>query len=385
MDKKTILNELKEYQVNKNPYIISKIIYDLEHDLKPIVPNVKLNNMDQVEEIYSNNEMFINDDKKSKVIHKLLISNELNNRLDFVGYRLNKHHRMEITDVARAFIIDEITTPYHQANAIPDLVKYIEKVIGKGKNRLSKYREASLDIIDINKYYNKLIQENTRTYLYQLNNGIRKIVVNLYFLHDMIDVLGKNVICYLPIEQNKPLYFVNSLGEEGLLCPVMCFDDSQIINKISTQDSNLKSINQTTKGNKDKAYKIVYQNEEYMLKQIRNIKRYNIAAYKQLYFDIFPKLKEGNLIGEKIDSKQEIYNLELKTDSNFNRVYGPYMIQYIVDKPHNIITVTKIMPEEILLKYPSELTTYKGVMVSKNSLYNKDMFKIDLLNMLDKK
>ena len=47
--------------------------------------------------------------------------------------------------------------------------------------------------------------------------------------------------------------------------------------------------------------------------------------------------------------------------------------------------LTNITPSEILLEgHQSELTTYKGVMISKNNA-EKDMFKIDLLNMLQNK
>ena len=44
-----------------------------------------------------------------------------------------------------------------------------------------------------------------------------------------------------------------------------------------------------------------------------------------------------------------------------------------------------IMPTDILLEgHMAELTTYKGVMISKANA-SKDMFKIDLLNMLQDK
>ena len=48
----------------------------------------------------------------------------------------------------------------------------------------------------------------------------------------------------------------------------------------------------------------------------------------------------------------------------------------------NIVVLETITPSEILLEdHKSELTTYKGVMISKPNA-PKDMFKIDLLNML---
>ena len=44
--------------------------------------------------------------------------------------------------------------------------------------------------------------------------------------------------------------------------------------------------------------------------------------------------------------------------------------------------LTNITPSEILLEgHQSELTTYKGVMISKANA-SKDIFKIDLINMM---
>ena len=50
----------------------------------------------------------------------------------------------------------------------------------------------------------------------------------------------------------------------------------------------------------------------------------------------------------------------------------------------NVILLTNITPEGILDEgHRAELSTYKGVMVSKSHA-DRDMFKINLLNMLDK-
>ena len=50
----------------------------------------------------------------------------------------------------------------------------------------------------------------------------------------------------------------------------------------------------------------------------------------------------------------------------------------------NIILLKTITPEELLLEgHNTELGAYKGVMISKENA-EKDMFKINLLNMLNK-
>ena len=51
----------------------------------------------------------------------------------------------------------------------------------------------------------------------------------------------------------------------------------------------------------------------------------------------------------------------------------------------NTILLTNITPEEILDEgHRAELSTYKGIMISKANA-SKDMFKIDLLKMLQDK
>jgi len=68
----------------------------------------------------------------------------------------------------------------------------------------------------------------------------------------------------------------------------------------------------------------------------------------------------------------------------FTQVHGDIKLHYIVYTNENIVMLDTISPSEILLEgHMAELTTYKGVMISKQN-EAKDMFKIDLLNMLNK-
>lgn len=134
-------------------------------------------------------------------------------------------------------------------------------------------------------------------------------------------------------------------------------------------------------------YLFEYINENEFKKLERAIKKYNMLAYKDLYFKIYPELKQGNFLGEKISTDnegRETYKLKLTTDALFSKVHGNIMLYYIVYTKQNIVMLDKFEPLDILSEgHASELVTYKGVMVSKQHA-EKDMFKINLLNMIDK-
>ena len=68
----------------------------------------------------------------------------------------------------------------------------------------------------------------------------------------------------------------------------------------------------------------------------------------------------------------------------FTKVHGEIRLHYTAYLDKNVILLTNITPEGILDEgHRAELSTYKGVMVSKTNP-ERDMFKINLLNMLDK-
>ena len=78
------------------------------------------------------------------------------------------------------------------------------------------------------------------------------------------------------------------------------------------------------------------------------------------------------------------YELKLPTDELFAKVHGEIRVHYTVYPEKRVILLTNITPEGILNEgHMAELSTYKGVMISK-SHPEKDMFKINLLNMLNK-
>lgn len=136
------------------------------------------------------------------------------------------------------------------------------------------------------------------------------------------------------------------------------------------------------------AYVFDYVNENEFKKLERAIKKYNMLAYKKLYFDYYPSLKEGKFLGKVISTDKvkntTTYELKLPTDAMFSKVHGDIRLYYLVYHNENIVMLDKFEPIDILSEgHASELVTYKGVMVSKQHA-DKDMFKINLLNMIQK-
>ena len=135
-------------------------------------------------------------------------------------------------------------------------------------------------------------------------------------------------------------------------------------------------------------YIFEYINENEVKKLERSLKKYNMLAYKKLYFEYYPALKEGNFLGELVSTNKALgtqtYELKLPTDFMFSKVHGDIKLHYLVYTNDKIVMLDTLTPEDILSEgHQSELVTYKGVMVSKEHS-EKDMFKINLLNMIQK-
>ena len=135
-------------------------------------------------------------------------------------------------------------------------------------------------------------------------------------------------------------------------------------------------------------YIIDYINENEFRKKERAIKKYNMLAYKKLLFDYYPSLREGKFLGVLVSSNEkemiDKYELTLPTDQTFTKVYGHITLHYTVYTKDKTIILETLTPEDILTEgHQKELTTYKGVIVSK-SHKDLDMFKINLLNSINK-
>ena len=138
-----------------------------------------------------------------------------------------------------------------------------------------------------------------------------------------------------------------------------------------------------------KGFILDYINENEYRKLERALKKYNMLAFKKLNFEYYPSLRNGEFIGELVSKNQKAgtktYELKLPSDHMFSQVHGDIKLHYIVYEKENVVMLDTITPSVILLEgHMAELTTYKGVMISKNNA-EKDMFKIDLLNMLQNK
>ncbi len=137
-----------------------------------------------------------------------------------------------------------------------------------------------------------------------------------------------------------------------------------------------------------KGYVFDYVNENEFKKLERALKKYNMLAYKKLFFEYYPKLKDGEFLGQIVSVNQnnntKNYELKLPTDTMFSKVHGDVVLHYTVYQNEGVVMLNTISPEEILSEgHQTELETYKGVMVSKTHA-EKDIFKINLLNMLGK-
>ena len=136
------------------------------------------------------------------------------------------------------------------------------------------------------------------------------------------------------------------------------------------------------------SYIFDYLNENEFKKKERSVRKYNMLAYKKLTFEYYPELRNGSFLGELVSQnkkeKSKSYQLKLPTDDLFAKVHGVIMIHYTLYEEKNIVLLTNITPDSILEEgHRAELSTYKGVMISKTNP-EKDMFKLNLLNMLQK-
>lgn len=134
-------------------------------------------------------------------------------------------------------------------------------------------------------------------------------------------------------------------------------------------------------------YVFEYLNENDFRVKERTVRKYNMLAYKKMMFEYYPKLKTGEFLGTTVGENKDgsiMYELPLPTDEMFSKVHGVITLHYTVYLDKKVILLTNITPEGILEEgHRTELGAYKGVMVSKTNK-EKDMFKINLLNTMNK-
>ena len=138
----------------------------------------------------------------------------------------------------------------------------------------------------------------------------------------------------------------------------------------------------------EKSFIFEYLDENNFKKRERSVRKYNMLAYKKLTFEYYPTIRSGKFLGKKTSedktSKTESYELKLPTDESFAKVHGEIIVHYTVYLDKKVVLLTNITPEGILDEgHRAELSTYKGVMISKKDP-ERDMFKINLLNSMNK-
>ena len=133
-------------------------------------------------------------------------------------------------------------------------------------------------------------------------------------------------------------------------------------------------------------YIFKYVNEDEFNRCEKTIKKYDSLVYKKLLFSYYPNLKEGNFSGDLINQMDGVLTYSLKipcTSQIQEKMYGDYKLIYSVYENEKTVLLESFEPKELLKQsYNDGLTSYKGVMVSKKRP-QKDMFKIDLINMLE--
>ena len=138
-----------------------------------------------------------------------------------------------------------------------------------------------------------------------------------------------------------------------------------------------------------KGYLLDYTNENEFKKLERALKKYNMLAFKKINFEYYPSLRNGEFLGELVSQNKKqgtsSYELKLPSDKIFAFVHGDVVLHYTVYENVGVVILDTITPSDILLEgHRSELSTYKGIMISKANA-EKDKFKIDLLRMMQGK
>ena len=99
-------------------------------------------------------------------------------------------------------------------------------------------------------------------------------------------------------------------------------------------------------------YLFDYVNENEFKKLERSLKKDKMLAYKKLYFEYYPSLKNGNFLGKLISTNKtngtQTYELKLPTDALFSKVHGDIKLYYLVYEKEKIVMLDKLEPVDIL-------------------------------------
>ena len=130
-------------------------------------------------------------------------------RPNLAGYGVMDNYKV-VTDTFHAIAIIEDNMPLEFKDNFPDLhynfnfnTKY--------------YHTTTIDFNDVMSHYK--MNKNDKNKPYKIEN----ICVNVKYLKNIIDVLGKSLTVYVPNNDYTPLYFKNNNNELGLICPIKTY------------------------------------------------------------------------------------------------------------------------------------------------------------------
>ena len=101
-------------------------------------------------------------------------------------------------------------------------------------------------------------------------------------------------------------------------------------------------------------YIFEYENENEFKKLESALKKYNMLAFKKLYFEYYPRIKAGDFVGEVISKDEAFtyYDLNLPTDAMFVKVHGEVKLHYKIDVANKKIIIVNIVGYKKLIISP---------------------------------
>ncbi len=197
---------------------------------------VKEGNYDLLDEIITNIKLDIKSNVNYKTTNKTRLSaikKVLNKNKDIrpilSGYHVNYNNKIEFTDSYRAYELNETELPFKQVvdkkddnydddtmilGCYPSLTNMFKKEDDMDNN---EYTKINIDINDVIGAYKTREDRYTTYSLYANDTEIR---VNVSYLKETLDILGKDVTCYGK-KKNEPIFLYNKNNETCLLLPVM--------------------------------------------------------------------------------------------------------------------------------------------------------------------
>lgn len=206
MKKEEILFVLEDVSKHMDSYSLQKLIEDLKYDIR-------------LETSYKGN-------KKSKISAiKRVCKVQEKLRPILGGYYVDNDGLYGFTDTYHAFLINPIIMPVKRVGQQTEDEKLngVEVIEGTYPSLDRLFSQVDVEgkrILDVEEvmYAYRLINKNDKSTLeYALGDDI---TVNLNYLKDIIDILGKNLEFYSINGKISPVQFKNKEGEKAIIMPI---------------------------------------------------------------------------------------------------------------------------------------------------------------------